>query len=555
MLPPEDPVSPPGSPDTPSDSPETAAPSADPPESSAADSELREYLSGAALRRRLFPRAALVGIASGVVAVAFRAVLTGGDWLRDLLIARSHALPALGWLLPLLLAASGAALSVAAVRRFAPEAAGSGIPHLEAVLHRYRDLRWKRVLAVKFGAGAVALASGLALGREGPTVQMGGAVGAAVAERLGSSPRERLTLIAAGAGAGLSAAFNAPLSGLVFVLEEVQKDFRPAVFGAAFVAAAVADILARSVSGSLPAFQVPGYPAPPLETLPLFAVLGVVCGLLGVGFNRGLVGVLNVAGRIPAKRRVLAAALVGTVVGGVAWFAPQAVGPGHALTERMLSGDAPLATLPLWLALRFVLCLASYGTGAPGGIFAPLLALGSIAGLGVGQSAHTLAPTLVPQAGVFAVVGMAACFTAIVRAPLTGVVLILEMTGSYAQMLPLLVACFAAYAVAEGLREMPIYEHLLERDLRRRGVFAEIREPIVVEYEVEPGAPFAGRRLRDLGLPPGCVLVHLVEEGRELVPTADTVLHAHTRLSAVVSPEAERALPMLREGCSRPDDP
>ena len=208
-------------------------------------SEIQEYLHVQQQRRRLFPRAALVGLLAGVVATAFRATLALGDRARLALITWAYHIPLVGALFPIAACAVGAAISIALVRRYAPEASGSGIPHLEAVLHRVREFRWGRVLIVKYLAGSIGIASGLALGREGPTVQMGGAVGAGVASWMRLSARDRLVLIAAGAGAGLAAAFNAPLAGVIFVLEEVQKDFRQAVFGATFLAAATADIVAR----------------------------------------------------------------------------------------------------------------------------------------------------------------------------------------------------------------------------------------------------------------------------------------------------------------------
>ncbi len=516
-------------------------------------SEIQDYLHVSQQRRRLFPRAALVGLLAGLVALAFRIVLDAGDNLRNALLAWSHHFPLFGRLFPLCFGATGAFLGVFLVRRFAPEASGSGIPHLEAVLHRYRELNWKRVLPVKFVGGALALGSGLALGREGPTVQMGGTIGAAVSEWLNVSSRDRLILIAAGAGAGLAAAFNAPLAGLIFVLEEVQKDFRQAVFGAAFLAAAVADIVARFASGQMPVFRVPSYPVPDLTALPAFALLGVAAGLLGVVYNRSLIGTLNLFAKVPPKFALIGAALVGAGVGLVAWFSPLAVGGGHHLAEMFLDGHTALAVIPLWFGLRFVLSMASYGTGAPGGIFAPLLVLGALIGLGVGEVTHLFFPRLVPIPAIFAVVGMAAYFTAIVRAPLTGIVLIIEMTGNYAQMLPLLVACFCAYIVAEGMGELPIYENLLERDLMRGGALPDPKEPLVLELEVEPGSPFEGREVRELGLPPGCILVSCRNGAHEWIPTASTRLEAHVRLTAMIAPEAKGGVTLLRHGCEASD--
>jgi CIC family chloride channel protein len=277
--------------------------------------------------------------------------------------------------------------------------------------------------------------------------------------------------------------------------------------------------------------------------------LGIATGVLGVAFNRGLLATQELFGRAPGQMRLVLAGVVGASAGLIAWFSPLAVGGGHDLAEQVLAGHFVLAIIPLWFILRFGLTMVSYATGAPGGIFAPLLVLGAFIGLAIGEIAHYFAPAAVPQPAVFAVVGMAAYFTAIVRAPLTGVVLILEMTGNYSQMLPLLVSCFSAYAVTELLKDLPIYEALLEIDLLRGGLRPSYKEPIVVEMAVEPGAPFVGKEVKALGLPPGCILVQCMEDGHEWVPTATTRLHEHMHITAVIAPEAANALAVLRRGC------
>ena len=515
-----------------------------------AQSEVQDYLQMRNQRRRLFPRAILVGSFAGVVAVAFRAALAGGDSFREAMLVWAHQFPLFGWIFPVVFGAFGAALSVFLIKRLAPEAAGSGIPHLEAVLRRHRTLDSKRVLPVKFVGGVLAIGAGLALGREGPTVQMGASVADLAANWLHSGQRERRTLLAAGAGAGLAAAFNAPLSGLVFVLEEVQRDFRPIVFGAAFVAAAVADVVARAATGQLPVFGVPSYPVPELTALPAFLVLGVAAGILGVAFNRALLATLDLFARLKTiKRAALGAGGVGGIVGFVGWFVPNALGGGHHLAETTMAGKIAPALLPAWFAGRFALTMASYGCGAPGGIFAPLLGLGALVGLGVGDMAHALMPLAVPHPEIFAVVGMAAYFTSVVRAPLTGIVLILEMTGNYGQMLPLIVACFAAYLMAEAMGDKPIYEALLERDLRRGGAGAhEAESAVVMEFTIEHGAPFDGKLVRELGLPAGCILINGRDDRGEWVPGGATRIKAEDRLTAVVAPEAHEAVALLRHG-------
>lgn len=517
-------------------------------------SEIQEYTAARKQRRILLPRAALVGLCSGLTASMFRLALFEADKLRNLFLAWAQQSPVWGWILPALFGAVGATASLALVRRFAPDAKGSGIPHLKAVQYRFRTINWRRILPVKFTAGVIAIGSGLALGREGPTVQMGGAVGDAISDWLRVPPRERRTLIAAGAGAGLAAAFNAPLSGLTFVLEEVQRDFHPIVFAATFIASVIADIVARALTGSQPVFSIPDYPALSLATLPLSAVLGISAGFTGVLFNRGLIGTLNLFARLSQRSRFVAAGIVGALVGITGWFSPMAIGGGHALAESALAGHLLLATVPAWFTLRFALTIFSYGTGTAGGIFAPMLVLGALLGLGVGQFGHHLAPTVITQPEVFAVVGMAAYFTAVVRAPLTGILLIVEMTGNYEHVLSLLVSCFCAYAIAELMRSLPIYEELLERDLAAGDSMVSLKEPMIVDLEVESGAPFEGKEVRDLGLPPGCVLVRIFEGGREFVPTATTRLEAYMKITAVIAPEAKDGLTILRQGCKAMHD-
>ena len=418
-------------------------------------------------RRHILPKALVVGLVAGLVASAFRFSL---QWVETHRVTWLEHEP-LGWRLATSIgvAVVTSIVGLWLVRRFSPEAAGSGIPHLKSVVLGERDLPWWRVLPVKFAAGVVGIGGGLALGREGPTIQMGGATGLMVAGwfRVKPGEGERKALISAGAGAGLAAAFNAPLAGVMFVLEELQGNFTPVVFVAAFLASVGADIVARVLTGELPVFSLGAMPAPTLATLPVALVLGAGAGLGGVIFNRALLGGLDWFERRRWSAWV-AGGLTGLLVGVVAGFFPELSGGGGLLAGRALLGEVALRWIPLLLLARFVLTIVSYGSGAAGGIFAPLLVLGAFGGLATGGLAHHFVPALAPQPAVFAVLGMGALFTAIVRAPLTGIVLMIELTGKYDFMLPLLVCCLAAYGVAEGLRDSPIYEALRLRSLRQR---------------------------------------------------------------------------------------
>ena len=518
------------------------------PSPSVVERRIGDLLRAHEQRRRQLPRALAVGIAAGLVAVAFRWALYWIEQWRDAVAADAHAMGLPGIALPLALAIAGAVSSVMVVRRWAPEASGSGIPHLKAVLDHLRQLAGPRVLPVKFVGGLLAIGSGLTLGREGPTVQMGGAIGQIVGGWLRCTLRERRTLVAAGAGAGLSAAFNAPLAGVVFVLEEVQRDFGANVFAATLAASVTADIIARLLLGQLPVFHVAIDAIPELSLLPLASVVGLAAAGLGVAFNRGLLASLDLFDRLRARAALAPATVAGLLVGVVLWFAPDLVGTGRGVMEHMLTGEMGLLALVAIFALRFVLTLVSYGCGAPGGIFAPMLILGAALGLAIADGAGALVALSSNDLRAVAVVGMAAYFAAVVRAPLTGVVLMVEMTGQYALVLPLALASAIAYGVAELLRDPPIYQALLERELRATRDPERLTQPLLLELTVAGGAPFDGRRVRDLALPPGCLIVSIERAGDNLVPTADMEVAAGDRLHVLVSPDSSAAVAPLRRG-------
>lgn len=463
--------------------------------------------------RKQYLLACLVGVGAGLLAVAFR-------YLLDLAAQKRLTLPP-GALVAV--AVLGAVASLAVTRRV-PEISGSGIPYLKVVIRNLRALIWQRVLPAKFLGGLFGLGAGMALGREGPTVQMGASVGELLAERTGLSDHERRELVAAGSGAGLAAAFNAPLSGMVFVLEELHANFTSGTFLCTLVAAASADMVTRLFLGQQPAFHLPSVATPPLSWGPAFVLLGLTAGLAGTLFNRTLLASLSLFPKLFGRLSLVGGAVAGLLVGLAGCWMPAVTGDGERLLELLPDQSLALDTLLAMLAVRLLLTLACYGCGAPGGIFAPLLVLGALHGLVFARLTG-----LEPLACM--VVSMAAYFTAIVRAPLTGMVLILEMTLSYNLMLPLLLACGAASVVCELTGNPPIYDAMMERDTT------------VVAFRVRPGAPFEGRSLAELDLPEGCQAVGLGPED---------VLRAGDELTASIDSEADETLEKLRlgTGCS-----
>lgn len=492
---------------------------------------------------RFLVKGVLAGIGAGMVGVAFRLVLTEGDIWRNGLLTWARAIPGWGWLvLPCLGALAGALAGW--LTSLAPEAAGSGIPHVEAVLMSQRELVWWRIIPVKFIAGALAIGAGLSLGREGPTVQMGAAVGQAVSKCLSRSRTEELHLIACGAGAGLAAAFNAPLAGVIFVLEELRRNFSPYVLGGALAASITADLISQRIIGPLPTFRLKELLPLPLNTLPAFLVLGILTGIFGVLFNRALQGSLEAADRLKAVPRWLRASLAASLAGILGYFLPQVLGGGHQLAEEVLWGQVPVGIIPLLFAVKFLLTMLSYSVGVPGGIFLPLLVLGALLGSFVGQVSGLLVPGFQGFGPSFAVVGMAAYFVAIVRSPLTGIVLIIEMTGNYQHILPFLFTCMIAYIVAEALGCLPVYEMLLERDLAKgKGESLSVtkEEMVVFEAVVESMARACGCRVQDLDLPGDCLVVTIRRGTREIIPRGNTRLLEGDHLT-VIAPENRAAV-------------
>jgi CIC family chloride channel protein len=410
--------------------------------------------------------ALVVGAASGLIGALFRLTLLWCDGLRDQWIAWART----GSFAGLLIVIGGTAVAVALaawmVRRIEPHASGSGIPHVEAVLHGDLPPAPVRLMFVKFIGGVLAIGFGLALGREGPSVQMGANVANWIGKLFRRAWPDCRVLIAAGAGAGLATAFNSPIAGAVFVLEELGRKFELRIAIAALGASTAAITVARIFLGDAPDFQVQTFANASPPTILLYIALGAIAGLAGVAYNRTLLGALAVSDRLARIPVELRAAFVGACVGALAFFAPGLVGGGDPLTQAALAGVPALAVLPALFLLRFYLGAVSYAAATPGGLFAPLLVLGAQLGLFCGILFAHWFPGLNITPEAFAVVGMAALFTAIVRAPLTGIVLVIEMTAAFVLLLPMLAACFAAMLVATLLRDEPIYDSLRVRTMR-----------------------------------------------------------------------------------------
>lgn len=419
--------------------------------------------------------AAVVGTLAGLVGVAFEKSV---NWVQNLRIGALVEVADhwfLVWPLAFILSALLAMVGYFLVRRFAPEAGGSGIPEIEGALEELRPVRWWRVLPVKFIGGMGTLGAGMVLGREGPMVQLGGNLGRMVVDVFRMrSPEARHTLLATGAAAGLSAAFNAPLAGILFIIEEMRPQFRYNLISikAVFTGVIMATIVFRIFNGDKAVIEVGKLSNAPVNTLWLYLILGMIFGCIGPLFNTLVLRTQDMFQRIHGgniKKWVLIGGLIGGSCGVLGLIQPTASGGGFNLIPIAAAGNFSVGLLLFIFIARVITTLLCFSSGAPGGIFAPMLALGTLLGTAFGMAATPLFPAYHLDAGTFAIAGMGALLAASVRAPLTGIVLVLEMTDNYQLILPMIITCLGATLLAQYLGGRPLYSVLLERILMQNG--------------------------------------------------------------------------------------
>lgn len=431
--------------------------------------------------------ACLIGLVSGLAAVLLG---QGVGWLGGW---RQHAtklfpvyiiLPTIGL--------AGGLLAGWLVDRFAPAASGSGMSEVKAVLARVPMPFNLRIAIVKLISAILVLGSGMPLGREGPTVQIGAALAAQLSCWFPTSPDHRRQLIAAGAGAGLAAAFDAPISGVLFVVEELLQDVSGITLGTAILASFIASVVAR-VYGSHSLDLDLHFVAPTTSfsagEIPFYLILGIVAGVLGTLFNQGILKSLNFNRQVLRVSLPLRVGLAGLVAGCVLVLLPD-FRDNAGLRQILLAGDADWQLIAIAFLVQFLLILVTYGSGAPGGLLVPSLVLGSALGYLVGTWEHHVLG--LGTATTYARAGMGAFFSAVARVPITGIIIVFEMTTDFNLVLPLMIGSVTAYLVAESLSAGSLYDLLLEwkgihieKEPTQEGIWAELKAVDVMQPRVE----------------------------------------------------------------------
>ena len=348
--------------------------------------------------------------------------------------------------------------------RYFPNARGSGVPQTKAALFAREGRITLRTVLGKFFCTSATLASGIPLGREGPSVQVGAGIGSVLGRFLGLRSEQVKNLIPVGAAAAIAAAFNTPMAAVVFSLEEIMGDLHAPVMGAVVLASATAWMVLRLFLGNHPLFAVPQYQLVHPAEFAVYAVLGVAGGLVSVAFTKLLLGIRARFLRFPQNTTWFQPLAGGLLVGLMGWFVPQVMGVGYGYVGDALNGRMAFNLMLLLVALKLFAVTASYASGNAGGIFGPSLFIGAMLGGSVGTLAHHLLPTYTATPGAYALVGMGAVFAGIVRAPMTSVLMIFEMTQDYAVIVPLMIANLVSLFIASRLQQEPIYEALAVQD-------------------------------------------------------------------------------------------
>ncbi|KTC81856.1 H(+)/Cl(-) exchange transporter ClcA [Legionella cincinnatiensis] len=415
----------------------------------------------------LYVVSVVLGIVVGLVGSTFRLSI---DVLSALLDNFYHFLSINGWpsgLISGLVSMIMVYAAYLAVKHFAPEASGSGVPEIEGALLHLRPIFWRRLLPVKFFFGILALGAKMILGREGPTIHIGGNLGEMLGSLFNLARRRKDSLIAAGAAAGLAVAFNAPLAGVIFVMEEMRNQFNYSFtsFNMVVICCITATVILDFMIGPQPTIPMDVFEFPQLDALWLFALFGIVVGLLGLLFNLSLMKTLKLLDKLTSRQKSYYVLIVGFLVGFLAIHHPAAVGGGMDIIHQAITLSPSFSLLCFLLIVRFIGMMACYGTAVPGGIFAPILSLGTLLGLAMFRILEFMHIDFLTQPGMFAIAGMAALFAASTRSPITGAVLVVEMTHNYYLIFPVMMTCITATIVLQLAPNGPIYEQLLYRTL------------------------------------------------------------------------------------------
>jgi len=482
--------------------------------------------------------ALIVGGMGGLAGVALRACVFALQGMFVIEDAPARAL--LGPYLSVFFPAVGGLVVGILVVGLAQEVKGAGVADVVRAV-RFQGSRMRAwVAAVKVVATSIAIGSGGSAGIEGPIIQIGSAIGSGVGQRLRLPEDEMRIALAAGAAAGIAATFNTPLAGIFFALEVILVDFSSRSFGLVVLASVVANVVSRVFLGGEPIFPVSAHPLVSPAELLLYLVLGVAAALVGLAFILVLdqVEAAFYRWQVPVFVKPAIGALA---VGILGLGFPQILGLGYRSIGDALSGELPVALMATLIGVKLAAVALTVGSGSSGGVIGPSLYLGAMLGGTAGSLIHGLLPQATAGSGAYASVGMAAVFAATAQAPITAVFTIFEMTNDYYQILPLLVACSTSAYLAHRVSPHTIYSRSLQRqgiDLQTGRVsLPPLHGTMYLHLVVGKGSDAVGKRVKELDLPPECILISVRRRDEVVIPRGNTDLRAGDRIIAAATPK------------------
>ncbi|HNZ25680.1 MAG TPA: chloride channel protein [Spirochaetota bacterium] len=481
----------------------------------------------------------LVGLAAGFTVILYRVCIEKADEYRDaayIFLKNNNFIFTVFWILLLL----GIGLTLGFILKKEPLSGGSGIPQIKGILSYQVESNWIRTLISKFIGGVLAIVAGLSLGREGPSIQLGASCGEGINKLFAKDKLREKYLITAGASAGLSAAFNAPLAGIIFSLEELHKNFSPYVLLSSATASLTADFIAQNIIGIAPIFSFTAMKTIPFSIYSYLILLGILMGILGTIFNLSIIGSMKLYEKlkfIPQIVIPIIPILFALVFG---FILPEILGGGHILINNLTIIDYGLKILVVLFISKYFLTIASFGSGAPGGIFLPLLCIGAIFGAIYGDILCAFKQIDQSYIKNFIALAMSAYFSAIVKAPITGSILITEMTGSFNHLFPFMTVSMVAYLTSDILKTKPIYDVLLYRLLKKRSdVTVNVGEEnkIILEIQVSIGSKLSNKRINEIDWPPDTLIVGMKRGDNEVIPKGNTIILPNDYLMVLTSLE------------------
>ena len=475
-----------------------------------------------------------VGIASGLICVLYRYALQFAESsLMNVLkfIKGSPAKTAIWLLLAALLG-----IIVAYINKLEPDAAGSGIPQVSGEIRGYFSLNWWRVIIAKFIGGTTSVFCGLSLGREGPSVQLGGMAAKGVAKVTKSDKTTELRMISCGAGAGMAAAFNAPIAGTMFVLEELHRSFDKALLTMGIVSAITADYISKIFFGQNTIFRYEPTTLA-LRHYWILLIMGVVLGVSGASYNIIMVKAQKLfkAIKLPTPIKLAAVFLVSGVIG---LYVPQILCGGHSMANLLITERPELKILIFLLLAKFLFGAFSFSSGAPGGTLYPLCILGAYLGAIFGNIAINSLGLKAELFEEFVIIGMAGLFASIVRAPLTGIILVFELTGDMNSLLPIATVSFISYAIANTIGTAPFYSILFEKAVENTDsptLDTSSNEKVLQTFTLPVGSSINGKTIADIDWGKHCIIVSVERNEVPITPKGDTVLKDGDTLVMLIS--------------------